>query len=158
MPNSRSARAGYTILSLFTVLLLAACDGDGRMPGIEAAPLSEPAPGTATETAAESGLLALPRPAGQNEVGVRLHEYEIDMTRDSVAAGDLRFHVLNAGTTSHMFIVRNADTYFATPHLVPGDSTLLEVSLEPGEYRVICAIRDEYDHISEGMRGTLLVR
>lgn len=145
----------YSAVSAGTLLLLlGGCDGGTDAPIGEAAPAAEAVPAEEDD----QNLAPIPQPAGENAVGVRIHEYEIGLTRDTVPAGRLRFHVLNAGTTSHMFIVRNSDVYEATPHLVPGDSTVLEAELEPGEYNVLCAVRDEFDHISEGERRSLVVR
>lgn len=148
-PYLRSAVSAATLL-----LLLVGCDGGAETPIVEVAPASEG--GVAEDD--DQNLAPIPQPQGEDAVGVRIHEYEIGLTRDTVPAGRLRFHVLNAGTTSHMFIVRNEEVYEATPHLVPGDSTVLEAELEPGEYNVLCAVRDEFDHISEGERRSLVVR
>ena len=145
----RSAVSAATLL-----LLLGGCDGGSDTAVVETEQAAE-APSAEED---DQDLAPIPQPAGENAVGVRIHEYEIGLTRDTVPAGRLRFHVLNAGTTIHMFIIRNADFYEATAHLVPGDSTILETELEPGEYNVLCAVRDEFDHISEGERRNLVVR
>jgi hypothetical protein len=102
-------------------------------------------------------LLPLPRPTGERQIGARLREYTIDLTRDTVPAGEIEFHVVNSGTTTHFLLVRNQTTYAPTPHLPPGDSAVLRVELVPGEYQVVCLIRDEFDHLGEGMRRTLVV-
>ena len=42
--------------------------------------------------------------------------------------------------------------WIAGPARIPGDSTILGVEPTPGDYHVLCAVRDEFDHISEGER------
>lgn len=139
-------------------LVLAACNSGGETARDEGGAIAgSPTVAAPADPAAEDGLVPLPQPAGEGAVGVRLVEYRIDLTRDTVTAGPHRFHVVNAGTTSHMFIVRDQDNYSATQHLAPGDSTVLEVVLEPGEYNVLCDVRDEYSHLSEGMFRALVV-
>jgi hypothetical protein len=107
---------------------------------------------------ADADLLPLPQPAGERAVGARLTEYEIELTRSELPAGEIEFHVVNAGTTIHYLLIRSESVYAYTPHLSPCDSAVLRVDLPPGEYSYLCTIRDEFDHYSEGMRGTLTVR
>jgi hypothetical protein len=108
---------------------------------------------TAGGTGSRGGTahLPLPMPTGERQVGARLYEYAIDLTRDTVPAGEIEFHVVNAGTTAHLLMVRSDEVFSATPHLEPGDTAVLRVTLPPGEHTVICIVRDEYDHPSEGM-------
>lgn len=108
--------------------------------------------------ATEHPLLPIPQPEGAGAVGARLREYRIELTRDTVPAGEVEFHVINSGTTAHWLIVRDDTLFVGTPHLQPGDSAILRVDLSPGEYNLVCTIRDEFDHISEGMRNTIVVR
>ena len=135
-------------------ITLSGCDSGAETPAVEAAPAAEPD----SDAEASNARLPLPRPTGEDAIGARVYEYSIDLTRDTIDAGTVRFHVVNAGTTAHMFIVRDDDSYFATPHLVPGDSTILEIELPRGDYHVLCAVRDEFDHISEGERRDFVVR
>lgn len=139
--------------ALCIVTLLAACDATGNDRGVA---VSE-APTTA-EPSAQGPREALPGPQGENAVGARIYEYEIEITRDTAEAGEIEFHVVNAGTTEHWLIVRGEDEFFATPHLMPGEAAILRVTLEPGEYQLVCTIRDEFDHISEGERRDFVVR
>lgn len=117
------------------------------------------ATGTALVSPTEHPLLPIPEPTGPGEVGVRLREYRIEMTTTTVPAGEVTFHVLNSGKTMHTLVIRKSETgeFSSTPQITPGDSALLTMDLAPGEYDYVCMIRDEYDHYSEGMRGTLQV-
>jgi hypothetical protein len=144
-------------LAIGIMLPIAACGT-----GADGAPSDEPEVGetgvAAAPLQAEPPLIPLPRPEGERAVGARIWEYQIEVTEDTVPAGDIEFHVVNAGTTEHWFIVRTDELFEGTPHLLPGDSAVLRVNLEPGEYTLVCTIRDEFDHISEGERESFVVR
>ncbi|MQA91723.1 MAG: hypothetical protein GEU90_16125 [Gemmatimonas sp.] len=112
---------------------------------------------TASSNAREPRL-PLPQPTGERAVGARIWEYQIEVTKDTVPAGETEFHVVNAGRDEHWLIVRAEGLFEATPHLLPGDSAVLRVDLQPGEYTLVCTIRDEFDHISEGERRSFVVR
>jgi iron uptake system EfeUOB component EfeO/EfeM len=111
-----------------------------------------------SERSAGHPLLPMPEPPGERSIGARIWEYQIEVTKDTVPAGEIEFHVVNAGTTEHWLIVRDDTLFEGTPHLLPGDSAVLRVTLQPGEYNLVCTIRDEFDHISEGEREFLVVR
>ncbi len=147
------------LLVLALVLpLLAGCAPDEA--GAGTASRAEGRPSTeAIVHATEHPLLDIPQPTGERQIGVRLTEYRVEMTTFTVPAGDVEFHVLNSGRTTHALLVRSAaaDVYALTEHLTPGDSTVMTVTLAPGEYDFICPIRDEFDHYSEGMRGKIVV-
>lgn len=133
------------------VVMLTACGG-GDSSASEAV-----AAETQTEAPPEHQLAPIPQPEGEHQFGARVSEYQIDLNTHTIPAGQSTFHILNAGQTAHLFIVRSDDLYFATPHIAPGDSATLDVDLPPGEYHVVCSVRDEFDHISEGERETLIV-
>jgi plastocyanin len=105
----------------------------------------------------DAHLLPLPTPEGDRQVGVRLTEYSIEMTRERLPAGEIEFQIVNAGTTLHYLLVRNDSVYAPSRHLQPGDTTIMMVDLAPGEYQYLCTIRDEFDHYSEGMSGNIIV-
>lgn len=149
-PNASYARS---IAGPLLILLLAGCSAaDG---GTDAENTEQP---PVTQEGESGPREPLPRPEGENTVGARIFEYEIEVTRDTVEAGEITFHVVNAGTTEHWLIVRNETEFFGTPHLMPGESAVLTVTLEPGDYHLVCTIRDEFDHISEGERRDFVVR
>ena len=155
VPAVRSMRTLVPIA--FAVLLFLPACGDAAE---EPAPAAQSPAATTqvAERAANRPLLPLPQPEGERAVGARVWEYQIEVTRNEVPAGPVEFHVVNAGTTEHWFIVRDDALFEGTPHLLPGDSAVLRVELEPGEYRLVCTIRDEFDHISEGEVTPFFVR
>jgi hypothetical protein len=139
-------------IALALMLLLAGCGETAE----DSAPAEQPP--TASAEAADQPFLPLPQPAGERAIGARVWEYQIEVTKNEIAAGPVEFHVVNAGSTEHWFIVRDDVLFEGTPHLLPGDSAVLRVELEPGEYRLVCTIRDEFDHISEGEVTPFFVR
>jgi plastocyanin len=138
--------------------LLAGCNSGEASSEIQLPKVARLPAVTPSSTAAEREAIPLPMPTGERQIGVRLSEYRIEMTRETVPAGEVEFQVVNAGSTTHYLLVRSNDVYSMTPHLPPGDTAVMRVVLEPGEYEYICTIRDEFDHTSEGMRGQLVVR
>lgn len=155
MPVEMGRAAAPAAFSLLLVLALAACDGAAERSAAEAASADS---ATLASEAVDESEIPVPQPGDPSAVGVRLREYQIDLSKDTVPAGMTRFQIVNGGTTSHMFIIRGGDDSHATPHLVPGEETVLELALEPGEYRVLCDVRDEYSHLSEGMYRDIVVR
>lgn len=147
--------ARILILGILLTAGAAACTADDASTTSGAAVAAE-AP--ATQPAShEDDLPPIPEPTEAGHFGARVSEYQIDLTTHTVPSGQSTFHILNAGNTAHLFIVRSDDVYFATQHIPPGDSATLQVDLPPGEYHIVCTVRDEFDHISEGERETLIV-
>jgi plastocyanin len=149
-------QARRVLATVLALVLVAGCDsgeaGAPPTPGERLPTLEAPVP-----AGHDRSLIPMPDPPGENRVGVRLSEYKIEMTKTRVPAGEVEFHVVNAGTTIHLLVVRNVEFYDLTPHLPPGDSAVLRVALTPGTYQYLCTVRDEFDHYSEGMRGELVV-
>ena len=95
-------------------------------------------------------------PKGQAAtVEVHVSEYSIKMP-DTLLAGPTTFVVHNDGQKSHSFKIEGpglAETILAKP--VPPQSTEnLDVTLQPGEYKVYCPIGS---HEVKGMKLTLKV-
>jgi plastocyanin len=159
MINLNKAMRGSTLLAA-AIATLSACSGDRTEAeaGSEAAAPASTVADTALPQGTDHPLLPVPEPTGENEVGARIREYTIDLTTDTVSAGEIVFHVLNSGKTTHHLMIRNQETSSATQHILPGDSATLTVTLAAGEYTVLCTVRDEFDHISEGERRPFIVR
>lgn len=148
------------LLVLALVLpLLAGCAPDEAGAGT-AAPIDNRPTAEAVVEPDQDSAFNIPVPTDEHQIGVRLTEYRVEMTSFTMPAGDVEFHVVNAGRTTHALLIRSAaaDVYSLTEHLTPGDSTVMTVTLAPGEYDFICPIRDEFDHYSEGMRGKIVVQ
>lgn len=84
-----------------------------------------------------------------------MDEYFIELP-DTVPAGSLHFRVRNAGFEEHNFeILRNDSLLWAFDNpLNPAQSGVLDVTLEPGEYDILCTVSG---HEGRGMQEVLTV-
>jgi plastocyanin len=109
-------------------------------------------------------LLGLPIAAGAEEprerdaaaqVEVRLSEYAVEMPQ-SLAAGPTLFLVRNDGRKNHSFKIEGpgVDNMLETV-VKPHETGSLQVTLQPGEYKVYCPIGS---HAVKGMTMSLTVR
>lgn len=110
------------------------------------------------------------------DVTVTLHDDEITLSTDSVAAGDLTFEGVNEGTVTHefeVFVVPDGVDANALPmdgdvatadetlevvdeveDLAPGTSAPLNLNLAAGTYAVLCNLPGHY---AAGMHTTFTV-
>ena len=95
----------------------------------------------------------MPR-AGANQVIVTLTEYDIGIP-ESIPAGVAAFEATNEGSIPHNLRVQGEGTDVSFPNdLQPGETAVLEVALEPGDYVVTCPIAN---HAQLGMRVEITV-
>ncbi len=101
-----------------------------------------------------------------SEVSATLNDYSIKTSKTSVPAGNVTFAVDNVGATQHEMVViktdldsdaipvenheANEEAPGMTPigeveDVQPGESTELQLSLEPGNYLLICNIRKHFE-------------
>ncbi|HET7275884.1 MAG TPA: cupredoxin domain-containing protein [Longimicrobiaceae bacterium] len=119
-------------------------------------------PGAVMDTT-PAGTPAPPSPAVVQEdqartVTARLFEWEIELSRDTVPAGEITFTAMNTGTMEHALEVEGPGVEEETEPIPPGETATLTVTLEPGSYEVYCPITGEYDHQAKGMETTLIVQ
>lgn len=149
-----SARRGVAcFLTALLVLTLACGSGDG--PGSGGEGPADEAPG-ASEGSPDGG-------AGDGEgalvqgdtIFVYMDEYFIDMPL-TLPPGDVVFEVRNAGFEEHNFELLRNDSllYSFEDPLNPAQTRSLEVTLEPGEYDVLCTVSG---HEGRGMQEVLTV-
>jgi uncharacterized cupredoxin-like copper-binding protein len=87
-------------------------------------------------------------------VEVVLDEYSIDMPH-TLPPGATTFHITNKGQKSHSFKIQGPGIDVTLEAVVrPKASTDLQVTLEAGEYDVICPIGS---HAAKGMTMKLVV-
>lgn len=87
-------------------------------------------------------------------VEVRLTEYAVEMPH-TLPAGPTTFLVHNKGVKRHSFKIEGPGIDTMLEVVVPQRQTgKLEVTLQPGEYKVYCPIRD---HSAKGMTMKLVV-
>ena len=115
------------------------------------------------------GLFLLPLLSacgGPTSVNATLTEdYQIQLSKDTVKAGDITFHIKNDATDlNHEFVIVNSDLQAANlpldadgnvdeeqievvdeaEELEPGSTTDLTVNLQPGHYVIMCNIAGHY--------------
>lgn len=95
-----------------------------------------------------------PRKTTADPVGVHLTEYTIAMPQ-TLPAGPTTFALHNDGKKSHSFKIEGPglDELLSKP-VRPQESETLQVTLQPGEYKVYCPIGS---HSAKGMTMTLTV-
>jgi|SRR5579872_3312232 len=93
---------------------------------------------------------------GAGKVTVRLSEYKVELP-ETLHAGPTTFLVQNVGEKTHSFKIEGPgippDTLLAKP-IPPGTTGELQVTLQPGEYKVFCPIGS---HEGKGMVRKLTV-
>jgi uncharacterized cupredoxin-like copper-binding protein len=141
----RSARSAAPLVLALGIGLLSGCSGDEAA---EAAPSSSAPTSSAASSSAEASTPASSAPAssaaaeGESEtVSVTEGEMFIELSEDSYSAGTYTFEVTNTGNMRHDFVVeQDGDDVAGTEVLQPGESTILEVELAPGDYVFYCSV------------------
>jgi len=77
-------------------------------------------------------------PAAQT-VQVHLTEGGIQMP-SSVPAGQTTFQVINEGSAAHGFQIEGPGGDKQVPSVAPGESASLEITLDPGTYRILSPV------------------
>lgn len=159
-PRDRAGRRTPRVRSapLLALLLLGAmgCEAEPE-PVVEESALETTPPATTGAVASPTDTFP---PAGlsQGEVAVRLREWEVQLSHDTVPPGSTTFRVRNTGTVPHAFEVEGQGIEEETAQIQPGDSAVLSVDLQPGEYTAYCPVEGEVNHRQQGMVTTLYVR
>jgi plastocyanin len=94
--------------------------------------------------------------AGAQAVTVKLSEWKMVLSRDTVRAGAVSFRLVNEGAVAHSFFVLGEGVSKGTKDIAAKQSATLTVNLKPGTYEVYCPMSDE-SHKLAGMKGTLVV-
>lgn len=130
---------GTTSVSVMIAQVIPREDGSGEAAPQEAA---------TAEAAAEERVAAA---EGEPQVvDVTLTEFAIDMPTD-IPSGPVSFNISNTGNAQHNFIVEGEgiNKRLAT-NIPPGDTGVLNVTLEPGTYTIFCPV-GEGAHRANGM-------
>jgi uncharacterized cupredoxin-like copper-binding protein len=152
----RFGRRALPLVALLAIAPLAACgqpddELDGMAVDEDAAMDTTPA-----------GTPAPPSPAAIADdqtrvISVELREWAVELSRDTVPAGEMTFQAMNAGTMEHALEVEGQGVEQETEHIAPGGTATLTVRLRPGTYEVYCPVVGQYDHQAQGMTTTLVV-
>lgn len=95
------------------------------------------------------------QPSGS--IKVTLTEFKFDPATISAPSGKVVFFLVNAGTTSHDFIIRDStnNRVSGSELISAGDSAVFTVdSIAAGTYTYFC---DQPGHEQSGMKGTLTI-
>ena len=69
--------------------------------------------------------------------------------------GTYVFRAVNSGTVEHALEIEGEGIEEETATIPPGESTVLEVSLDPGTYKLYCPVGN---HEERGMTGTVTIQ
>ncbi|MEX1256678.1 MAG: hypothetical protein WEG36_03560 [Gemmatimonadota bacterium] len=120
--------------------------------------------GSGDEGSGQAGGAVPSRPGNLGEVlqvrgdtvEVKMDEYIFGFAVDTIPAGRVVFHIQNLGFEHHNldFHLGDSVVYEMDEDIDPAQYRFLELTLEPGEYEVICTIAG---HDGKGMVETLVV-
>src|SRR6266446_1207068 len=102
------------------------------------------------------GAAPRPHPDAPSQVSVRLSEWKVELSQQTIAAGAVRFAVTNAGSIPHGFEVEGQGLEKEIETIQPGASDTLSLSLKPGSYEVYCPVGAD-SHKKLGMETHLKV-
>jgi plastocyanin len=99
---------------------------------------------------------AMASAASAQNVTVRLSEWKIDLTRDTVRAGVITLQVNNTGQMTHGLHVRGEGVDKGTRDIPARQAESLTLTLKPGTYELFCPM-SEGSHKQAGMTRKLVV-
>ncbi|MDR7435062.1 MAG: cupredoxin domain-containing protein [Armatimonadota bacterium] len=115
-----------TILAVAALVLLAACARQQAQP---------PAPA----------------PSAAGEIAITENEWSIQPKEIRAKPGKVTFVIKNQGAVEHNFVIEGVGE---VDKIAPGETKKLEVTLQPGTYKVVCNLPG---HQEAGMEATLTV-
>lgn len=157
------------VRALFVVALFAACGDAGNQPPATTASEDSAAALTAAPAEPETpfGWMPAPedssRPAGTigdkdkaHQAVAVIKEWAIDVTPDTIPAGEVTIALENRGERPHAIEVRNerAGRWRSLP-IPPGGTVTLTMPMAPANYEVISTTEA---YVERGMRALLIVR
>ncbi|HEV2751609.1 MAG TPA: cupredoxin domain-containing protein [Gemmatimonadales bacterium] len=91
-----------------------------------------------------------------SQVTVRLSEWKVELSQQTIAAGTVRFAVTNVGSIPHGFEVEGKGIEKEIETIQPGASDTLTLTLKSGTYEVYCPVGED-SHKKLGMETHLTV-
>ena len=139
MPRSASTTRRAAVLAAAAALLLTGCGSSEESPEGDAASSPSSSAAEAPSSGSESPAEEPAEDGGTVTVTGVDFDYELDST--DLAAGDYEFEFVNDGDASHDLRVElDGEDVARTEIIPPGETTTLEVTLEPGEYVIYCSV------------------
>ena len=89
-------------------------------------------------------------------VSVKLSEWKVELSQNSITAGPVTFNVTNTGSIPHAFEVEGQGIERETIVIQPGSSATLTLTLKPGTYEVYCPVGND-SHKKLGMQTDLKI-
>jgi len=102
------------------------------------------------------GVAPRPYPNAPSQVNVRLSEWKVELSQQTIATGAVRFAVTNAGSIPHGFEVEGQGIEKEIETIQPGATDTLTLTLKPGTYEVYCPVGED-SHKKLGMETHLKV-
>lgn len=87
-------------------------------------------------------------------VNVVAQEFKFTLDVSQASPGTVTFTIRNEGQMPHDFAINGNGVEAKTPHIEPGETATLEVTLEPGSYNYECTVPG---HAMLGMKGVFTV-
>lgn len=135
-----------SIVGMVLASLAVACDREQE----------RPANGADTASAAVAEVDRSEADMG-TKVNVKLSEWTIEPSEDSLARGQATFAVENTGTIPHSLEIRGPGGNWTSPPIPPaGGSVLMSMLIAPGEYELSCP-DDAGAHKTRGMLARVIV-
>jgi hypothetical protein len=101
-------------------------------------------------------------PLASQATSVEMGEFFVSPESSNWSAGSMAVHVANEGEFAHTLVVSNSEgkVVYASPVVEGGESTDLQLDLQPDIYLLTCRIvvqseGDIYDHFELGMRAEI---
>jgi uncharacterized cupredoxin-like copper-binding protein len=89
-------------------------------------------------------------------IEVQETEFSLDPSEITLdQPGTYVFRAVNSGRDEHALEIEGEGIEEETEEIPPGESTELEVNLDPGTYKLYCPVGN---HEERGMTGTIIVR
>jgi Cupredoxin-like domain len=82
------------------------------------------------------------QPDSVSAIGVRLSEWKLDVSQQTVPTGEVRFTVTNGGTMLHAFVLEGQGLEKELQPLNVGATAAFQIPLQPGTYELYCPIGD----------------
>src|SRR5947207_1786317 len=102
------------------------------------------------------GVAPRPHPDAPSQVNVRLSEWKVELSQQTIATGAVRFAVTNAGSIPHGFEVEGQGIEKEIETIQPGATDTLTLTLKPGDYEIYCPVGED-SHKKLGMETHLRV-